>query len=542
MESKSFSSLSSEVIKVTTKAIKLLKTKEDIVRHICILRKNIRLLEKFIKNSLDDRNENRLKLESNLALLKSLLVKLKQLKHASEKKGAGTSNRKRNLVWHTIDSCFNDRLLTGIIVNLNIKDPLKFLKNAYNSFSRKIKSMLQQSMLKVNLVLACHFIQPQNLEIDLKTFATKNEIIDVGTDLKQWYETNVFNKIQTKLEEFAEKDSGWALHEILHLKVNVNNYIPLKGGISTYVKVPHFIAMKRAVINVRNNDNFCFLWAVVSALYPVEKNADRTSSYPHYSEVLNYGSIQFPIKINDIKKFENLNNLKINLYCIKDKNVVPFLLSNNLVSNREPINLLVLSCNYPNNHAINDTFYHFTWIKNMSALFSKQLSNHGHKKFICNRCLNHFSSNVYLEKHMIHCNEINKCSTRLPNETNKYLEFKHFSHQEKVPFVLYADLESILEKCLDNQNSNTRLCDKHIPFSIAYYLKCSYDDSLSKFRLYRGNDCIQWFVKELQAIANWADEIFNTIVPMEPLSRDQNESFENATVCHICKNSFNRTI
>ncbi|KAK5639113.1 hypothetical protein RI129_011605 [Pyrocoelia pectoralis] len=479
-----------------------------------------------------------LKLESNLSLLKSFLVKLKQLKRASEKTGAGTSHRNRNLVWKTIDSCFNDRLLTGVVVNLNTKDPLTFLKNAYKSFAKKVNLMLKQSMLKVNLVLACHFIQPQNQVIDLKTFATKNQIIDVGTDLNQWYETHVLDKIQSKLEEFAEKDSGWALHEILHLKVNINSYIPLKGGISTYVKVPHFIALKHAVINVRNNDNCCFLWAVVSALYPAQNHVDRTSSYPHYSQVLNYGSIQFPIKLSDIKKFEKLNNLKINLFCIKGKNVVPFLLSDNLISNREPINLLVLSRNDRATDERNDTHYHFTWIKNMSALFSKQLSKHRHKNFICNRCLNHFSSNAYLEKHLIHCNEINKCSTRLPNDSNKYLEFKHFSYQEKVPFVLYADLESILEKCLDNQNSNTRMCEKHVPFSVAYYLKCSYDDSLSKFRLYRGEDCIQWFVKELQDIANWANEIFSTVVPMEPLSKEQIEAFENATVCHICKKQF----
>ncbi|KAK5637863.1 hypothetical protein RI129_000146 [Pyrocoelia pectoralis] len=531
MDSNSFSSLTSEVVKVTTKAIPLLKTKVEIVRHICIVRKNIRLLEKFMKTDLD-RNENKLKLESNLALLKSFLVKLKQLKRVSEKIGGGTSTS-RNLVWQTVDTCFNNRLLTGVVINTNILEPLSFLKEAFKNFATKVRPILRETMIKANLVLVCQFIQPQSQIIDLKSFATKNQVIDTGTDLDQWYDTHVINRIQNKLEEFAEKDSGWSLYQIMHLKININSYIPLKGGLSTYVKVPHFIAIKRAVINVRNYDNCCFLWAVVSALYPAQKHGDRTSSYPHYSEVLKYDSIQFPIKISDIKKFEKLNNLRINLYCLKGKNVVPFLLSEN--RDREPINLLALACN---ESARDDTYLHFTWIKNMSALFSKQLSKNRHKKCICNRCLNHFSSNAYLEKHLKHCNDITKCATRLPNETNKYLEFKHFSYQEKVPFVLYADLESILEKCPDNQNANTRLCDKHVPFSIAYYLKCSYDDSLSKFRLYRGNDCIQWFVKELQGIANWTNEIFNTVVPMEALSKEQIESFENATHCHICKKPF----
>ncbi|KAK5644551.1 hypothetical protein RI129_005851 [Pyrocoelia pectoralis] len=488
------------------------------------------LIEQFLRID-SDRNENRLKLESNLCILKTLLVKLKL---ALVKRGGGVGVAKRNLVWQAVDSCFNNRLLTGIIVNDNFKDSLEFLNNAYNIFSRKVSAIVKSTMVKANAVLVCHFIHPQNQIIDLKTFATKNEIISTGTDLSQWYQTHIVDKIQTKIEEFSEKDSGWALQEILHLKVNINKYIPLKGGQSTYVKVPHFIALKHAIVNVRNNDPYCFLWAIVSALHPAQNHVDRISSYPHFSEVLNYNSIKFPIKLHDIKKFEKLNDLTINLFCIKGKTIVPFLLSEN--RNKEPINLLVLTRN--EGARDDDTYYHFTWIKNMSALFSSQLSKNRHKKCICNRCLNHFSSNACLEKHLIHCNQINKCSVKLPDETNKFLEFKHFAYQEKVPFVVYADLESILEKCADNQVTNTQLCEKHIPFSVAYYLKCSYDDSLSKFRLYRGNDCIQWFVKELQDIANWTNEIFNTVVPMEALSKEQIESFEKATHCHICKNPF----
>ncbi|KAK5640231.1 hypothetical protein RI129_011042 [Pyrocoelia pectoralis] len=324
MNINSVSGTSSELIKVIRKAIKLLKTKDEITRHIHLLRNNIKYLKKFIRIQIYTVNENPLRLESNLSILKCYLAKLKQLRHTLDKRGAGVAIRSRNLQWHDVESCFNGRLLTGIIVNLNIKDPLVFLKCAYKSFSIKINSMLRQSMLKVNVVLAGHFIQPHNLELDLKTFASKNAIIDVGTDLKQWYKTHVLDKLQAKLEEFAERDSGWALQEILHLKVNINSYIPIRGGVSTYVKVPHFIAMKRAVVNVINNDEYCFLWAIVSALFPVQNHNYRVSSYPHFSDVLNYESIQFPIKLNDISKFEKLNNLSINLYCVKGKKCFHF--------------------------------------------------------------------------------------------------------------------------------------------------------------------------------------------------------------------------
>lgn len=104
--------------------------------------------------------------------------------------------------------------------------------------------------------------------------------------------------------------------------------------------------MKIAIINVKSNDDFCFLWAVVSALFPTHKNSDRTSSCPHFREVLNYEGISLPIMLKDIKKFEELNNLSINVYTLeglvnKKKNeVVPLLLSSRISQNRNHINLL----------------------------------------------------------------------------------------------------------------------------------------------------------------------------------------------------------
>src|SRR5699024_2711367 len=73
-----------------------------------------------------------------------------------------------------------------------------------------------------------------------------------------------------------------------------------------------------------------------------------------------------------------------------------------------------------------------------------------------------------------------------------------------------------------------------------YYFKCSYDDSLSKFRLYRGKDCIKWFMQELKSIVDYCDNVFNNIVPMENLSREQMLNFENAKVCHICEEPFEK--
>jgi len=60
----------------------------------------------------------------------------------------------------------------------------------------------------------------------------------------------------------------------------------------------------------------------VAALHPAEKKPERESSYPHYSTVLNLKDIEFPMTLKNIGKFEQLNNVSINIYGIEEQKVL----------------------------------------------------------------------------------------------------------------------------------------------------------------------------------------------------------------------------
>ena len=77
-----------------------------------------------------------------------------------------------------------------------------------------------------------------------------------------------------------------------------------------------------------------------------------------------------------------------------------------------------------------------------------------------------------------------------------------------------------------------------MPFSIGYYFKCTYDQSLNKFELYTGEDCISWFVKELYHLALKFSNIFSEIKPMKDLTNEQENMFRLVTICHICSKPF----
>jgi len=127
---------------------------------------------------------------------------------------------------------------------------------------------------------------------------------------------------------------------------------------------------------MQSMDNACFAWSVVAALHPAERNAERKSSYPNYTTVLNLKDIVFPMILNQIKKFENLN-ISINVYCREKQKELSILLIQLTDTKREK------HVNLP--YVQDDNEEHFAWIKNLFRLVSSQHSRYGHKKFFCDR-------------------------------------------------------------------------------------------------------------------------------------------------------------
>ena len=93
--------------------------------------------------------------------------------------------------------------------------------------------------------------------------------------------------------------------------------------------------------------------------------------------MLNLADIEFPITFKDISKFENLNNISINVYGIENKQVLPLRLTSD--KKDKHVNLLYMQDSH------NDNIKHFAWIKNLSRLVSSQLSKKKNKKYFCDR-------------------------------------------------------------------------------------------------------------------------------------------------------------
>ena len=78
----------------------------------------------------------------------------------------------------------------------------------------------------------------------------------------------------------------------------------------------------------------------------------------------------------------------------------------------------------------------------------------------------------------------------MPKEDNKILKYNHGEKPMKAPFIIYADVESLLEKisnCHNNpQKSSTTKTNKYTPSGYSLFTHCSFDLTKNKLDCYRG--------------------------------------------------------
>ena len=100
----------------------------------------------------------------------------------------------------------------------------------------------------------------------------------------------------------------------MSLDLHTVKYVPLDG--STYIPLPKILAAKKAIINLKNEDDEYFKWAIRRTLNPVEKNSERIyKKLREKSEVLNWDGLKFPVNLSDINKFDNHNSsISVNVF------------------------------------------------------------------------------------------------------------------------------------------------------------------------------------------------------------------------------------
>ena len=367
-------------------------------------------------------------------------------------------------------SAFRSYTNQYVMTNTNLGlGPEKFLKHAKPPIIN-----IFNSNRNIKTILYLHVLMSQGERIQEFAFHSKGlKLILEGTDENEIYDEMV-EEILEEIDMARDAEgSGWRFEKVEKLVLHTTRWEPVNTG--SYIELPQELKNRKAIINMKDQDDKCFMWCVLRALNLKDRDNERIDNdLKNKVDTLNMEGIQYPVSLRGIDRFEHLNpEISITLLGYNEEEKVYPLKVSKYTGCKHDIVLLLIK---------NGENSHYCLVKNISALLSSQINNHKGTRYFCLNCFNSFKSPDSLDKHKEYCynNECVKISMPPPNT---FLRFKNFRYSEKAPFAIYADFESLI-KPMDNcdpdpNRSYTKKYQKHEPISFCYYIEC-FNNTLCK--------------------------------------------------------------
>ena len=145
--------------------------------------------------------------------------------------------------------------------------------------------------------------------------------------------------------------------------------------------------------------------------------------------------------------------------------------------------------------------WHYLAVKRLSALF-REITGNNHGDFYCLNCFQSCTTENILKKHKKVCKNHDYSYVEIPEEYNRILKYNEGEKSMRVSFIIYADLECLLEKmntCHNNpEKSSTTKINKHTPSGYLLFTHCSFDRTKNKLDHYRGKNFMKNFCLDLR--------------------------------------------
>ena len=171
---------------------------------------------------------------------------------------------------------------------------------------------------------------------------------------------------------------------------------------------------------------------------------------------------------------KNFPTITINILYIKEKEICPAYISKISLHCEKQIILLMI----PSFGIIMD----YLAVKKMSTLLRGIT--------FCS-----FRTKNKLKYHEKACKNKDFCAILMPSEKGNILELNKYIKSDKMPYIIYAEIESLIRKvgrCANNpEKSSTTKIVEHIPCEYSMSAIWGFDHIENKRTLYCGKDCIK---------------------------------------------------
>ena len=404
------------------------------------------------------------------------------------------------------------------------------------------KVLREKKAVKWNLMYHCTLTMPDPYRQVVRThegyFRTPHPITSTYPQQLSEQLNATLETIEERMSTFMQAGSGWTLEENNALVLEMVDYQPI--GASSYIELPKDVYDTKSIVNVKNEDQQCFMWSILAALHPADYNPQRITHYQPFEEELNFNGIDFPVTVDQISKFEKLNsNISVTVLGIDEpekKEEDPSKLFPLRVADQQQENHVVLL------YWSQGQNYHYAWVKNLNRLLSKTKTHH-EQTFFCERCFQGFTRPDLLHKHSEICRNIPIQAVQMVDEE---ISFKSWAKSEETLFRIYADFECLLMECDEGDNEKTVKLQKHIPCSVAWVLISNHPEVENRSFLYRpspdldmsmeemSDDVIDHLMESLQEVEEELLPFQKEVKPMI-ITEEQEVAFQTATHCYVSR-------
>ena len=419
----------------------------------------------------------------------------------------GLNNRRRRIHLKGLGNAFKEIYITEKVNNKEVMRKVLF---------QKVNKELEEARnnnktLMVYFEFKYFMIDDNGIET---TRYSRNLLNDIPTvNSIEMIINEAYNKLSADLE-IAKNNSRLQFSHISKITIRTTRKQRRVGG--DYIESPEGVQNSTSTINIKNFDNRCLEYCILASRHfnDVSVNGKRNPNvYKKYFNELNIPENQkYPIDIiEDVPKYEELNKLRIMIYCIRDKLFFPEYRSGS--KHNETLNLLLLE---------EGDKKHFIWIRNITRIKNHLSFDKNHKRYDCDNCFaKSFKTQEKLDEHQKLCLNNKRCKVELPIKGKNEMKFIHDCYEFKHPFDVEADFESTLLKVnkRDDEKDEVEINDKkkkkkkkkatfayqkHVPNSCGLKYNCIHDIHSEKIKIINDKNpqivCDKW-IYELERLA-----------------------------------------
>ena len=406
-----------------------------------------------------------------------------------------------------------------------------FLEGFRNLLKAQVRKELEQKRcVKVAVCVHAYYEKTTNPDSPLVDgFLRTRLAVILGTYAIDQFVERILTQIRMRHVNFQRDASGLRLKNISVVDLYFCKYDPFKRAGGSFQELPKFLLKKKAIVNVKNSDNRCFAYAILSALHPVEKNGSRAHQYEkHFGAHPKLNELTYPVEIDKLEAIEQDIKIPVNVFSFfDDEGKGRYAVYLSKLSEADAIDLLFWKG-------------HYAWIKHFSR-FLADTSTHNGAHYYCKRCLCRFQVENALKTHLQFCVSVDDCKQvfTMPPEGTK-LKFTNESFQQSFPFVVYADFEALTEPCDETDRSNPKNSyQKHRAISVGIKLVSTSVNVLQDvpYETYTGEDVVEWFLRRiLEYRALCYEYLFDEKRMI--MTTENKQSHEVANVCYVCNQTF----